>query len=86
MILSRTNIASAVSFTMALLMVLGVKYELTVADSEVVVNALVILVSAGSAVYFRYIAKTDLQTGGLLKPITKADEIAAKPPNVVIKD
>lgn len=84
MIVSRTIIASGISAIMAILQLFGISYEVSIADQDILVNALVIIASAAAAIYFRFTAKTNLQTGApLVPPAAKtADEI--KP--IIIKD
>lgn len=68
MIVSRTIIASVITVIMASLQLFGISYEISIADKEILVNALVTVASALASIYFRFTATRNLQAGGLLKP------------------
>lgn len=59
-IVSRTIVASAVAFVMAALQLFGIEFEMSIADQEILINSLVVVISTAFAIYFRYIATQNL--------------------------
>ena len=75
-------IAAAISIITAVLMMFGV--TVSPVDQEILVNAGVIIASALASIFFRYIAKTDLQA---MAPLVPPDTKAVDPIEpIVIKD
>lgn len=67
----RTIIAALVILITAILQIAGI--ELSIADQEGLINSLVIIAGALSAVYFRYIATQNLHARQPLEPVTGPD-------------
>lgn len=96
MIVSRTILAAAVAILSQLLSMIGVEYEISVANQVIIVNGLVTLGSLVAVVWFRYKAKTDLETKTPLIPVADikavvkamTDTHTKRPdiPPIVIKD